>query len=51
MITGIPMDRNLFASLKALGAVEVIEEIPIISASLSAVQSGSEMSSMKVLEL
>jgi len=45
------MERNLFASLKALGAVEVIEEIPIMSASLSAAQSGSEISSIKVLEL
>jgi len=51
MITGMPMERNLFASLNALGAVEVIEEIPMTSASLRASQSGSEMSSIKVLEL
>jgi hypothetical protein len=51
MMTGLPMARYFFASLNALGAVDVIEEIPMMSASLSAFQSGSEMSSINVLEL
>jgi hypothetical protein len=44
------MARNFFASLKALGAVEVMDEIPMISASLNASQSGSAMSSIKTLD-
>jgi len=51
MIIGIPIERNLFASWNALGAVDVMEEIPITSAPFSMFQSGSETSSIKAFEL
>jgi hypothetical protein len=51
MTIGIPLERNLLASLNALGAVDVIEEIPIRSAFSNSFQSGSDMSSIKVFAL
>lgn len=47
MTTGMPIERNFFDSLNALGAVEVMEEMPMTSASFNASQSGSDISSMK----
>jgi len=38
-------------NLECLGAVDVIEEMPIISASFNIFQSGSEISSIKAFEL
>jgi hypothetical protein len=47
----MPIELNLFAIWNALGAVDEIEEIPIISASFNIFQSGSEMSSINAFEL
>jgi len=47
MTVGMPMERNLCASANALGAVEVIDEMPMRSAPFRISQFGSEMSSIK----
>jgi hypothetical protein len=46
----MPIERYFLANWKALGAVEVMEEIPMKSAFLSSSQSGSAISSIKAFE-
>lgn len=48
---GMPIERNLSASWNALGAVDVMEEMPMISAAFNASQSGSEISSINTLDV